>query len=183
MAWCLHTPNYGGVTSPPVASPTPLQWHANNFPAPADRVADLQALRSPAVVLFDGRSNLSLAGLEPRCCSTFILRDQASARHALTGEAKPEAVNRSNGIRFLCRGPREASRLRASIAATHPRLGSILIRNVVVLSPVSKSFFGQYRYVITRIPCVESAAPARFRRDPDAGPKGSGRLRQTGPPR
>src|SRR5262245_59083078 len=121
MAWCLHTPDCGGVTSPPVVSPTLHQYRALTPSAPADRVADLQALRSPAVVLFDGRSNLSLAGLEPRCCSTFILRDQASlARHALTGEAKPETVNRSNGVRFVVPRATQSLELRASVAASQP---------------------------------------------------------------
>src|SRR5262245_21527385 len=119
MACCLHTPNYGGSTSPPVDSPTPSQHY--EIPPLGNCVAALQALKSPAVVLFDGRSNLSLADLEPRCCSTFILRDQASlARHALTGEAKPETVNRSNGVRFVVPRATQSLELRASVAASQP---------------------------------------------------------------
>src|SRR5262245_2297486 len=122
MAWCLHTPNCGGSTSPPVDSPTPHQYYAIPPPPRHPLIASPTRTRcAHAVVLFDGRSNLSLAGLEPRCCSTFILRDQASlARHALTGEAKPETVNRSNGVRFVVPRATQSLELRASVAASQP---------------------------------------------------------------
>src|SRR5262245_3397321 len=152
MAWCLHTPVVA-ARCPPVVSPTPRQWHAiTPFGTPLNRAADLQALRSPAVILSDDWQPLTRG-------QTAVLLHFHPCATAPPGPTRAQRRSQTRGgepIKRLfasCAASHAEPRLRASIAATRPRFGSILIRKVVVLSPYSKSFFAQFRYVITRIPC------------------------------